>query len=65
MALDRRNYKALVETTVALGNKVRQGGAGEGLGGCVRGCMRARVRLGLCAGVQTCPGPASTTLEYV
>ena len=28
MALDRRNYKALVETTVALANKV--GGVGGG-----------------------------------
>ena len=28
MALDRRNYRALVETTVALANKVRGGPAG-------------------------------------
>ena len=38
MALDRRNYKALVETTVALANKVGgcRGGAG-GVGGWVGG----------------------------
>ena len=30
MALDRRNYRALVETTVALANKVRAPPAGAG-----------------------------------
>lgn len=30
MALDRRNYRALVETTVSLANRVRGGGRGVG-----------------------------------
>lgn len=58
MALDRRNYKALVETTVELGNKVGQGKEGWGRGG--EGVLHVATRQpGMCAGVRTCPAHTS------